>query len=229
MISHGEQGYTANLPLGVMDDDDVMLAYEADGEPLGARARLSAAPGRARSATSGSRPSGCAASSSRPPTSRASGSATATTTTPTRSSSSDTRLGARRQTLGARPAAGARWRRGARASRAARPRRRPRRSPRARGGGASSSRPGLGLARDGVEQVRDLGPHLGDAGDQPRRARDVGEQHVEAPVGRAEEVVGLGRRIRLAALDHARRAPRSAPRCARSAASSAAPSSRQRR
>jgi DMSO/TMAO reductase YedYZ molybdopterin-dependent catalytic subunit len=34
VISHGEQGYTANLPFGVMDDDDVMLAYEADGEPL---------------------------------------------------------------------------------------------------------------------------------------------------------------------------------------------------
>jgi len=34
VISHGEQGYTANLPLAVMDDDDVLLAYEADGEPL---------------------------------------------------------------------------------------------------------------------------------------------------------------------------------------------------
>ena len=34
VISHGEQGYTANLPFDVMDDDDVMLAYEADGEPL---------------------------------------------------------------------------------------------------------------------------------------------------------------------------------------------------
>ena len=34
VISHGEQGYTANLPFGVMHDDDVMLAYEADGEPL---------------------------------------------------------------------------------------------------------------------------------------------------------------------------------------------------
>ena len=34
VISHGEQGYTANLPLGVMDDDDVVLAYEADGESL---------------------------------------------------------------------------------------------------------------------------------------------------------------------------------------------------
>jgi DMSO/TMAO reductase YedYZ molybdopterin-dependent catalytic subunit len=35
VISHGEQGYTANLPLAVMDDDDVLLAYEADGEELG--------------------------------------------------------------------------------------------------------------------------------------------------------------------------------------------------
>jgi DMSO/TMAO reductase YedYZ molybdopterin-dependent catalytic subunit len=34
VISHGEQGYTANLPLAVMDDDDVLLAYEADGAPL---------------------------------------------------------------------------------------------------------------------------------------------------------------------------------------------------
>ena len=34
VISHGEQGYTANLPLAAMDDDDVLLAYEADGEPL---------------------------------------------------------------------------------------------------------------------------------------------------------------------------------------------------
>ena len=34
VISHGEQGYTANLPLAVMDDDDVLLAYEADGEAL---------------------------------------------------------------------------------------------------------------------------------------------------------------------------------------------------
>jgi DMSO/TMAO reductase YedYZ molybdopterin-dependent catalytic subunit len=34
VISQGENGYTANLPLSVMDDDDVMLAYEADGKPL---------------------------------------------------------------------------------------------------------------------------------------------------------------------------------------------------
>jgi DMSO/TMAO reductase YedYZ molybdopterin-dependent catalytic subunit len=34
VISHGEQGYTANLPVSVMDDDDVLLAHTADGEPL---------------------------------------------------------------------------------------------------------------------------------------------------------------------------------------------------
>jgi DMSO/TMAO reductase YedYZ molybdopterin-dependent catalytic subunit len=34
VISHGEQGYTASLPLSVMDDDDVLLAYEADGREL---------------------------------------------------------------------------------------------------------------------------------------------------------------------------------------------------
>ena len=34
MIAHAEQGYTANLPLEVLDDDDVLLADVADGEPL---------------------------------------------------------------------------------------------------------------------------------------------------------------------------------------------------
>ena len=31
---HAEQGYTANLPLSVLDDDDVLLADTFDGEPL---------------------------------------------------------------------------------------------------------------------------------------------------------------------------------------------------
>ena len=33
-LAHSEQGYTANLPLSVLDDDDVMLADTFDGEPL---------------------------------------------------------------------------------------------------------------------------------------------------------------------------------------------------
>ena len=34
VISHAEAGYSANLPLAVMDDDDVLIAWEADGAPL---------------------------------------------------------------------------------------------------------------------------------------------------------------------------------------------------
>ncbi len=34
VVSHAEQGYTANLPLEILDDDDVLLADKADGEPL---------------------------------------------------------------------------------------------------------------------------------------------------------------------------------------------------
>jgi DMSO/TMAO reductase YedYZ molybdopterin-dependent catalytic subunit len=34
VLAHCEQGYTANLPLEVLDDDDVMLADVADGVPL---------------------------------------------------------------------------------------------------------------------------------------------------------------------------------------------------
>ncbi len=33
-VAHCEQGYTANLPLEVLDDDDVLLADVADGVPL---------------------------------------------------------------------------------------------------------------------------------------------------------------------------------------------------
>ena len=33
-IAHAEQGYTANLPLEALEDDDALLAYEADGMPL---------------------------------------------------------------------------------------------------------------------------------------------------------------------------------------------------
>ena len=34
VLAHSEQGYTANLPLRVLDDDDVMLADTYDGKPL---------------------------------------------------------------------------------------------------------------------------------------------------------------------------------------------------
>ena len=34
VLAHCEQGYTANLPLEVLDDDDVLLADEGDGQPL---------------------------------------------------------------------------------------------------------------------------------------------------------------------------------------------------
>jgi DMSO/TMAO reductase YedYZ molybdopterin-dependent catalytic subunit len=34
VVAHSEQGYTANLPLNVLDDDDVMLADTYGGEPL---------------------------------------------------------------------------------------------------------------------------------------------------------------------------------------------------
>ncbi len=34
VVSHAEQGYTANLPLDVLDDDDVLLADTFDGQPL---------------------------------------------------------------------------------------------------------------------------------------------------------------------------------------------------
>jgi DMSO/TMAO reductase YedYZ molybdopterin-dependent catalytic subunit len=34
VVAHSEQGYTANLPLTVLDDDDVLLADTYGGEPL---------------------------------------------------------------------------------------------------------------------------------------------------------------------------------------------------
>ena len=34
VLAHCEQGYTANLPLSALDDDDVLLADTFDGEPL---------------------------------------------------------------------------------------------------------------------------------------------------------------------------------------------------
>ncbi|MGI8534216.1 MAG: sulfite oxidase-like oxidoreductase [Candidatus Limnocylindrales bacterium] len=34
VVEHCEQGYTTNLPLAVFEDDDVILADKADGQPL---------------------------------------------------------------------------------------------------------------------------------------------------------------------------------------------------
>ena len=34
VLVHAEQGYTANVPLAVLDDDDVLLADTFDGQPL---------------------------------------------------------------------------------------------------------------------------------------------------------------------------------------------------
>ena len=34
VIEHAEQGYTTNVPLSVLDDDDVLLADTFDGQPL---------------------------------------------------------------------------------------------------------------------------------------------------------------------------------------------------
>src|SRR3954462_2286019 len=34
VLSHGEQGYPATLPLSILDDDDVLLADTFDGQPL---------------------------------------------------------------------------------------------------------------------------------------------------------------------------------------------------
>jgi len=34
VLAHSEQGYTANMPIEVLDDDDVILADVADGAPL---------------------------------------------------------------------------------------------------------------------------------------------------------------------------------------------------
>ena len=79
VIAHAEQGYTANLPIEAIRDQDVMIGLEADGAPLtpehGYPARL-VVP----SATSGRARSGCAGSSSRTWTSPVSGKATDTTT-----------------------------------------------------------------------------------------------------------------------------------------------------
>jgi DMSO/TMAO reductase YedYZ molybdopterin-dependent catalytic subunit len=34
VVAHAEQGFTANMPLSALEDEDALLAYDADGEPL---------------------------------------------------------------------------------------------------------------------------------------------------------------------------------------------------
>jgi DMSO/TMAO reductase YedYZ molybdopterin-dependent catalytic subunit len=34
VVAHAEQDYTANVPLGALEDENALIAYEADGEPL---------------------------------------------------------------------------------------------------------------------------------------------------------------------------------------------------
>jgi DMSO/TMAO reductase YedYZ molybdopterin-dependent catalytic subunit len=34
VVAHAEQDFTANAPLAALEDDEALLAYEADGEPL---------------------------------------------------------------------------------------------------------------------------------------------------------------------------------------------------
>lgn len=34
VVAHAEQGFTANVPLSAIEDENALLAYEADGEPL---------------------------------------------------------------------------------------------------------------------------------------------------------------------------------------------------
>ena len=34
VLAHAEQGFTANLPLAALEDEESLIAYEADGEPL---------------------------------------------------------------------------------------------------------------------------------------------------------------------------------------------------
>jgi DMSO/TMAO reductase YedYZ molybdopterin-dependent catalytic subunit len=34
VIAHAEQGFTANIPIDAIEDENALIAYEADGEPL---------------------------------------------------------------------------------------------------------------------------------------------------------------------------------------------------
>ena len=93
VVAHAEQGFTSNMPLEALEDEQAMVAYEADGEPLepehGWPLRL-VVPSRYfwKSA------SGSAASSSWITMSPASGSDTATTMKPITGRSSAIRFSA---------------------------------------------------------------------------------------------------------------------------------------
>jgi DMSO/TMAO reductase YedYZ molybdopterin-dependent catalytic subunit len=34
VVAHAEQGFTSNIPLAALEDENALIAYEADGEPL---------------------------------------------------------------------------------------------------------------------------------------------------------------------------------------------------
>jgi DMSO/TMAO reductase YedYZ molybdopterin-dependent catalytic subunit len=34
VIAHAEQGFTSNMPIGAIEDENALIAYEADGDPL---------------------------------------------------------------------------------------------------------------------------------------------------------------------------------------------------
>jgi DMSO/TMAO reductase YedYZ molybdopterin-dependent catalytic subunit len=34
VLAHAEQDFTANVPIAALEDEEALLAYEADGEPL---------------------------------------------------------------------------------------------------------------------------------------------------------------------------------------------------
>jgi len=34
VVAHAEHGFTSNVPLGALEDDNALIVYEADGEPL---------------------------------------------------------------------------------------------------------------------------------------------------------------------------------------------------
>ena len=40
VLAHAEQGFTTNVPLEALEDDNALVAWAADGEPLDARPRL---------------------------------------------------------------------------------------------------------------------------------------------------------------------------------------------
>ena len=64
VVAHAEYGYTANLPLAdVTDATTSIVAYAYDGERHRADARRARCASSCPTSTSGSRPSGCAASS----------------------------------------------------------------------------------------------------------------------------------------------------------------------